>query len=272
MSERMTDKISSAFYDLSDAERRVAECVMRDPGAAQYLSITELATEAGVSDATVTRFCRKLGQSGFYAFKLELAKTLHTKPEKRGVDAEISVALNAATAALNATAEALSKTSLQDAVQLLTSADRVLCAGSGGSMLIAMECAHLFATASNKFTALSDTHMQLMALASMKAGDVLLLASFSGATKDGMELIRCAKRYGIKVVLLTGFASSPLGERADVVLCCAAHESPYEGGSMPARMAQLLTIDTLYRTYCDADTGAREQALRIAEALSEQHL
>ena len=151
-------------------------------------------------------------------------------------------------------------------------AERVLCAGVGGSMLIAAECAHLFSTVNPRVFATPDVHLQIMSLAAMKQGDVLILFSYSGATKSGLDLLSYAKKQGINTVLITGFEKSPLGKQADTVLCCAAHEAPYQSGSMPARMAQLLIVDALFRAYCDSHKESGENAARIVEALSDQHI
>ena len=271
MSVTVLSQINQLFYQLPDAERRIAECVIADPVRVQYLSITELSELAGVGDATVTRFCRRLGLAGFYAFKLELAKAASEAPAPTP-DNGVQTALQDAMGALNATAKSLSDEVLHRAAERLLHARRVLCAGAGGSLLIAAECAHLFTTVCTKFFALPDTHMQLMALSGMEKGDVLLLFSYSGATKSGAELIEYAKRRGVHVLLVSGFAHSPLGEQCDAVLQCAAHEGPFQSGSMPARMAQLLAIDTLFRTYCSIDKTVTQHAERIAEALSDQHL
>lgn len=45
-----------------------------DPGRAAQLSITEVAAAAGVSEATVLRFCRSLGFGGYPSFRLRLAQ------------------------------------------------------------------------------------------------------------------------------------------------------------------------------------------------------
>ena len=42
MSATVLSQINQLFYQLPDAERRIAECVIADPVRVQYLSITEL--------------------------------------------------------------------------------------------------------------------------------------------------------------------------------------------------------------------------------------
>ena len=67
------DTISQSYYELTAAEKRAADYVLKHRDKAQYLSIGELAEESGVAEATVSRFCRRLGYKGYNAFKLAIA-------------------------------------------------------------------------------------------------------------------------------------------------------------------------------------------------------
>ena len=95
------------------------------------------------------------------------------------------------------------------AADLLEQADRVLCMGQGGSMIIAMEAAHLFSTASGKFFSVTDSHMQAIAIATAGENDVILFFSYSGATKDLIETLSYARERGLRSILVTHFANSP---------------------------------------------------------------
>ena len=55
------EQINSEYYQLTSAEKRVADYVADHQQRTQYMSISELAEEAGVAEATVTRFCKRLG-------------------------------------------------------------------------------------------------------------------------------------------------------------------------------------------------------------------
>ena len=59
------ERVRSAHASLSRAERRLAEFVLDFPGEIASYSATELATLAGVSNATVTRFIRRIGYAGY---------------------------------------------------------------------------------------------------------------------------------------------------------------------------------------------------------------
>ena len=68
------ETISSQYFQLTNSEKKVADYVLSHRIDAQYMSISELAEECEVADATISRFCRRLGLGGYNAFKLELAK------------------------------------------------------------------------------------------------------------------------------------------------------------------------------------------------------
>ena len=59
---------------LPNPEKNMADYVFSHTTETQYLSITSLAENCKVSEATITRFCRGLGLSGYNAFKLALAR------------------------------------------------------------------------------------------------------------------------------------------------------------------------------------------------------
>lgn len=54
-----------------------------------FMSISELAEEAGVAEATISRFCKRLGYKGYSAFKLgrsQLHGTAGGSPYRTGGD------------------------------------------------------------------------------------------------------------------------------------------------------------------------------------------
>ena len=72
----LVSRIQRIESGLSPAERRVAEAVASDYQATTRMTISELAIKAGVSQPSVTRFCRSVGCSSFGEFKILLATTL----------------------------------------------------------------------------------------------------------------------------------------------------------------------------------------------------
>ncbi len=277
----MFETISREYYDLTASEKKVADFLMAHQQESQFMSIAELAEECGVAEATVSRFCRRLGYKGYNAFKLAIANaTARMRQQGGSQDAdsgsleEAARQLGAAdSSAIEQTLSLLNVPAIKTAADLLEGAQRVCCMGQGGSMLIAAEAAHLFSSVSEKFFAVSDSHLQMMRAANMGPEDVVLFFSYSGATRDMMETLQVARESGARIILITRFSKSPGGKLADVLLQCGANESPLQLGSVAAKIAQLFLLDILFAEFCRRDPAACEcRRARIAAALADKHL
>ena len=276
------DTISQSYYELTASERKTADYVLKNRDRSQYLSIGELAEESGVAEATVSRFCRRLGYKGYNAFKLAIANAGAPKPAAasdkpiRDSDDPIELARKlyaVESEAMLQTLSLLRPAELDKAVAILRNARKVLCMGQGGSMILASEAAHLFSVCEGKYVPVSDSHMQIIAAATLTEADAVLFFSYSGATKDMMETLSVVREQGAKTILITRFPRSPGAALADVVLQCGSNESPLEHGSVPARIAQLFLLDILFtRVTLSEPDGCQANRQRIAAALADKHL
>ena len=284
MTESVFDKISAAYYELTAAEKKTADFIMANRGRSQYLSIAELAEYSGVAEATVSRFCRRLGYKGFNAFRLALANAsfslalgegLLSGPVERGDGFEemCQKICSAEQAAIHETLELIEPEKIRRAVDLLCEAERVVCMGQGGSMLLAQDASHLFSTVSGKFSAVADSHTQMMTAVNMGPRDVILFISYSGATKDLIDTMTTARERGVKTLLVTRFLKSPGAQLAELVLLCGSNESPLQLGSIPAKIAQLFLMDVIFSEFCRRDLEAAHASReRVAAALESKHL
>jgi len=282
MQDNVFETISQAYYDLTASEKKAADYLMSHQQESQFMSIAELADECGVAEATISRFCRRLGYKGYNAFKLAIANATArlTHPDASDDEGGSTSFEDMAQRlyrtdhdALSQALALLNRDALCAAADKLESARRVYCMGQGGSMLIAEEAAHLFSAASGKFFAVRDSHMQMIRAANSTAQDVLLYFSYSGATRDMMETLQVAREQGAYIILITRFSKSPGGELADLVLQCGANESPLQLGSVAAKIAQLYLLDVLFAEFCrrrPEDFAQRRD--RIAAALADKHL
>ena len=273
------ERIHASYYQLTATERRVADFVLAQHAQVQFMSITQLADECGTAEATISRFCRSLKLKGFNAFKIELAR--HSAPaagrkQEHGADTpegRCQQIEQVATDAIRQTIEMVNPMLVQQAVELIEKAPRVMCIGSGGSMILASECAHMFSTVTGKFYSVSDSHMQMSAAATLEKGSIILLFSYSGATTNGIQVLEVAKSRGIKTILVTRFPKSPAAKLADVVLRCGSNESPFQFGSVAAKIAQLVVVDVLFQEYYSRNQAICEENIQsIASALSDMHI
>ena len=272
------ERIHASYYQLTATERKVADYVLANPEQVKFMSITQLADECGTADATISRFCRSLKLKGFNAFKIELARHTTAALRKEHHDADTLLGRSRevgrlATDAIAQTLDLVEPEKIEQAVELIEKASRVICIGSGGSVIMATTFAHLFSNVTGKFQAISDSHMQMSAVATMGKDDIIFLFSYSGATNAGLQLLELAKSRGIRTILITRFSKSPAASLADVVLRCGSNEGPFQTGSIAAKVAQLIVMDVLYQEYCHRNRAACEENIEsIAAALSNMHV
>jgi DNA-binding MurR/RpiR family transcriptional regulator len=279
------EKISNAYYLLTTAEKKAADYVIIHQRDTQYMSISELAEACGVAEATISRFAKRLGYKGYNAFKLAVANSIASRATAAGsplsgeVLAEDSVSdmcqklFAAEVDAMEQTLGLLRPEAVTAAGDLLVNARKVLCMGQGGSMVIAEEAAHLFSTVFGKYFAICDSHMQTIAAAQMGPGDVILYISYSGATRDLLEIAQLARERGADVILISRFPKSPGAALASVVLQCGTNESPLQMGSVAARVAMIFVLDVLFSEVCRRDLETcRSRRHQVADALSEKHV
>ena len=275
--------IGSEYYTFTAAEKRLADYILSAQDCISRMSISELANACSVADATVSRFCRRLGYKSYPDFKIAIANASAHRLEDNPLSGEITredtleaisqKLLNANTVAMTQTLEVLNLEAVAQAADVLRSSTAVLCMGQGGSMLIASEAAHLFSTISGKFRPVSDSHMQAMAAAMMEPTDTILFYSYSGSTLAMLDTLKTAKERGSKVILVTRFPNSPGAALADIVLQCGANENPLQSGSVPARIAQMYLTDILFSEYTRRNLDeAKESRNRIAQALAAKHV
>ncbi len=277
------EKISNAYYSLTAAEKKVADYVIIHQQESQYMSISELAEACGVAEATISRFARRLNYKGYNAFKLAVAHSTAGRSAGNPLSGQVlaedgvsDVCQKLFAANVDAMEQTLSLLRPEDvtaAGDLLERADKVLCMGQGGSMVMAQEAAHLFSTAFGKYFAVTDSHMQAIAATQLGPRDVILYFSYSGATRDMVENCLLARERGARVILVTRFPKSPGAALASVVLQCGANENPLQMGSVAARIAMIFVLDVLFSEVCRRDLPAcRARRRQVADALSEKHL
>ena len=259
---------------LTRSGHAVADYLLQHADEAQYLSISSLARECNVAEATVFRFCRALGFDGYHEMRIALAQanatgTMSSQRELQpGASTETLFEHASARlfTAINGTQNALSVEAVDEAARMLREAKQVFCFGQGGSMLLANDICARFASLSTKFRTSGDSHLQLLTASLMNEAYVVLFVSYSGATRDMMETLRTAKAAGAKIILLTHYEDSPGASLADVVLRCGAQESPLDSGSIPIKVAVLYVGEVLVLRYI---LDSPEQANTAQELTSE---
>ena len=151
--------------------------------------------------------------------------------------------------ALTETYNLIDEKDISSAAEYMVKAERIHFFGVGSSLMTAMEAKSKFMRITNKTECTFDPHLQIMTAALLTEKDVAILISYSGSTKDTIEIAKAAKEKGATTISITRFAKSPLTNYSDITLLCGANEGPLQGGSLTAKISQLYLLDLLYFAY-----------------------
>ena len=270
--------IRNTLDQLKNAEKRVAECVLRESQKVIGYTITELAEKADTSEPTVVRFCRKIGLKGYMDLRLNLARDLPSAQyihETVGEqDSTVQVMEKIFAANQEALGDTLNKIDMEvfdQAVGILAEATRIEFYGSGGSGLVARDAQHKFFRLGVPCIAYEDSHMQVMSAALLSTTSVVIAISATGSTKDVIESVRVAKNSGAQIIGITGREKSPLGRLCDYHLPAYSQETAIWLAPMSTRIVQLGLLDVLFVSVAIKKYESTKQKLsKVKQSLIEK--
>ena len=251
--------IKTSYSQFTKAEKKVADFVISSPEKVLFMSITDVADECGVAEASVYRFCRTMKAKGYQEFKMNLSFCLSKRGAQSAPDQNVG-AVNGSSLladkvlanhinALNATRQLVVPSQIEKVVEMIHGAEMVSFFGIGHSLLTAREANNKFLRITGKTSCIEDSHMQAMSAAMMTEKDVMIILSYSGATKDTVYVAEIAKEAGGGILGITRFRKKALAVYADEILLCGADEAPLDGGSLGVKMSQLYVVDLLFQEY-----------------------
>ncbi len=250
--DNLLEDIQSRLDSLNKSERKVAEAILRDPSAATRYSIAALARAANVSEPTVNRFCRGFSATGFPDFKIRLAQSIATGTPYVGQNIEANDTVSefadkimlSTIASLDKARQALDPNALATAIDYLIQAKQINFFGMGGSASVALDAQHKFFRFNIPVMSYDDALMQRMVAAGSNVGDVIVLISYTGRTRETVDIAQLARANGATVIGITN-PDSPLAAVCSVVVGVTAPEDTEVYMPMSSRIIHLTVIDIL---------------------------
>ena len=135
-----------------NAEKRIADCVLEDTAGVAAMTSAELARCSSTSEATVTRFCKKLGFENYRAFQLALARDvmerqpleISNEVQLDNIPQSLQNILSNKIDEMSATINGINPENLQRVLKLLQNAQLVQIAAVGNTIPVAMDAAFKF--------------------------------------------------------------------------------------------------------------------------------
>ena len=249
---KTTLSINILYNKMGKAEKRIADWLLDNPGEILPLSIIDLADKCCCSEATIVRFAKRLGFSGYQELKISLAQETNSTSVSTNITSEDSMeeiydkVCNDIYCSLERTKMVLDANTLEEVCKKISSAKKIVIFGLGNSAAIALDASHKLQRTGCNVYAYSDNHMQVIAASHLTSDDIAIGISHSGSSKDIVEALKIAKETGATTIAITNAGKSPIQKYSDLTLFTASDETKHNILALNSRIAQLSIINAIY--------------------------
>lgn len=279
--------LANILSNLGETDGKIAGYILQQPAQVVQLPVKKLALEIGVSEATIIRFCKKIGYAGLLNLKADLKRellddsdlSLPSSPDIFLYDSRNDVAQKIALTIETSTRETIGLLEMKivkPVIERFLSARRVMFVGFGASGLAALEARDKMNRLGIDSEAFTDRFTMTLKLANLKEDDLVVAFSHSGETPEVVNAFRLAQKKGAWTLAITHSPHSPLTELAKTFWLTSGEAGPMQGDSISTRISQLFIIEflcteiTRYNLRDSGVTGLSIKELLIKERIKRE--
>ncbi|GAB4073701.1 MurR/RpiR family transcriptional regulator [Barrientosiimonas marina] len=258
MNENIILHIQAKLLKLPKAEKKIGAYILEHAVETVTCNTNELAQKAGVSAATVIRFCRSIGLTGFSQLKIQLYAdasevdsdlyTDITPNEDVGVIAEkLALRFNQS---ITQTTNHLDREVIESASSLIRQSAGVYVYGLGASHIVAEDFAQKFSRIGKSVIHMLDHHLMSSLIINAEEPQLFVAVSNSGETNEVIKLTEIANKRGFDTIGISQHEESTLAQLANFPLIHhGGEEVMLRSAATTSLMSQLFMIDVLYFAY-----------------------
>nr|WP_307998390.1 MurR/RpiR family transcriptional regulator [uncultured Merdimonas sp.] len=286
MQKTIEQTIQGCYGDMRKSEQKAADYILEHLENIKELSLDRLAKAARVSQPTVIRMLKALGFQGYREFRdwviAEMAKD--EREEKREATPlygytlrpgerleDIPQKMVAMTEQmLGETLKNFSVKTYKHIIEAIKNARLIDIYSVENSEVTAQDFLAKLLYLGFSCRHFSDHYYQQISAGSLTSADVAVGISYSGSSKDTVDVLRTAKKSGATTIVLTNFKDSPISKYADYLIC-TSQEQLFYGDSIFSRASQLLIVDMIYMGIIASDYDHYVKRLDSCEKVVREH-
>lgn len=246
------------------------------------ITIAELAEKSGVSEASVSRFCKKCEMKNFYQLKLTLAKELtengtetveasnNINPEN--ISSSLQSILSNKIEELTQTITHINENNLKNILSVIQKGKTVQLAAVGNTIPVALDGAYKFNQIGIPAIANTIWETQLAYTFNLSSKDVVIIISNSGASKRLLTLAETAKAKKTVVISITNSENSPIALVSDYHITTATREKLFLNEYYFSRISASVVIEILYLFLTAGKKNSCENISQHEQAIAEDKI
>lgn len=266
MVSTVISKIISMQPNFTVSENAISQYVINHADQILTTTITALADETGTSEASINRFCKKLGYKGFNGLKIALAQEsfynnmVQESPASGGGNL-ISSITSDYRSMLNNTAALLEEDTVLKAVEAMKSARNINLYAIAGTAFVARELRYKLELAGIRAKEFTDPLSISLQVNSTAEGDLSIFIARSIMMKDIYQAASTSIDRGGKNLTITSVDSPKLGDISDFKFIVSDKLIANNTTSLSGNLMYLYVTDIIYSALLKSDKGLRQKKL-----------
>ena len=253
-------EIENTIPRLRNSEKKVAMYMLEQKWGIEKMSLEDVARGAEVSQPTVMRMVKAVGYQSFKEIKrafLEerLKQDNHAKTISRLFDMKIerndqiedipTKVIRNVIHLMEDSLKIISAKELKRTIESIKSAERIVIFSVENSNSIANDLVTKLLYLGIPCIFYEDYYLQSVSAGHLKKGDVAIGISYTGSSKNTVNMLRIAKKAGAKTIAITNFSNTPLVKYADIVITTSSQQHLF-GDTIFSRTIHLAVVDMIY--------------------------
>ena len=255
MEKSVINQICASMDTFFETEKKIGNFIIHHPKEIVDMTVGELAKECQVSEASVSRFCKKIDMKGFHHLKISIAKEMVSQSEDDELSNHISVddleqslknILANKVAELTQTVSMMNSENLQDVLKRINNAQNVLFAAVGNTVPVAMDGAYKLNQIGISAVSTPVWETQLAYSYNLSPDDVVIAISNSGESTGVINILEAAKQKKATTISITNSEKSTIAKISDYHITTATREKLFLDEYRFSRVSATMVIEVLY--------------------------
>ena len=255
MEKSVINQICASMDTFFETEKKIGNFIIHHPKEIVDMTVGELAKECQVSEASVSRFCKKIDMKGFHHLKISIAKEMVSQSEDDELSNHISVddleqslknILANKVAELTQTVSMMNSENLQDILKRINNAQNVLFAAVGNTVPVAMDGAYKLNQIGISAVSTPVWETQLAYSYNLSPDDVVIAISNSGESTGVINILEAAKQKKATTISITNSEKSTIAKISDYHITTATREKLFLDEYRFSRVSATMVIEVLY--------------------------
>lgn len=255
MEKSVINQICASMDTFFETEKKIGNFIIHHPKEIVDMTVGELAKECQVSEASVSRFCKKIDMNGFHHLKISIAKEMVSQSEDDELSNHISVddleqslknILANKVAELTQTVSMMNSENLQDILKRINNAQNVLFAAVGNTVPVAMDGAYKLNQIGISAVSTPVWETQLAYSYTLSPDDVVIAISNSGESTGVINILEAAKQKKATTISITNSEKSTIAKISDYHITTATREKLFLYEYRFSRVSATMVIEVLY--------------------------